>query len=413
MHVEDVILAPGVGGFFNDDQPAIRHGAVRSGEWYDGIPVTGGFSRIREPAECLSIGLVLEDGYVAWGDMMSVQYAGAGGRDAVFRSDRAAAYVMRNLKDKLLDVNVGRFRDAVSAVFIGDDGETDTHAGIQYGVSQALLRAAAHLSRCTVTQQVCTEYGIPIVARRVPVYGQSGDLNKSNVDKMIMKRVDVLPHGLINNMEKFGHDGEAFLDYLHWVVRRIAAIGSADYRPVLYFDLYGMPGFAFGDDLGRVTDYLCRAAAAAKPHRLRIESPVLRDSVDAQIAAFAELRSQLRNRSPGVEIAVDEWCNTVEDIERFVAAGAADLIQIKMPDLGSVEKSIAAVLLCRESGVDAFLGGSCTETDMSARLSAHIAVATQPAMMLAKPGMGFDEGFMIVGNEQSRILAELSRLTRA
>lgn len=32
-------------------------------------------------------------------------------------------------------------------------------------------------------------------------------------------------------------------------------------------------------------------------------------------------------------------------------------------------------------------------------------MATSPAQMLAKPGMGFDEGFMIVYNEMQRILA--------
>ena len=42
-----------------------------------------------------------------------------------------------------------------------------------------------------------------------------------------------------------------------------------------------------------------------------------------------------------------------------------------------------------------FLGGSCTETDVSARVSVHLAVATRPTMQLAKPGMGVDEGVMI------------------
>ena len=32
-------------------------------------------------------------------------------------------------------------------------------------------------------------------------------------------------------------------------------------------------------------------------------------------------------------------------------------------------------------------------------------MATQPTQMLAKPGMGVDEGFMVVYNEMNRILA--------
>ena len=55
------------------------------------------------------------------------------------------------------------------------------------------------------------------------------------------------------------------------------------------------------------------------------------------------------------------------------------------------------------------MGGSCTETDLSAGVSVHVAVATQSDMMLAKPGMGVDEGLTIVGNEQNRLLAALRR----
>jgi len=57
----------------------------------------------------------------------------------------------------------------------------------------------------------------------------------------------------------------------------------------------------------------------------------------------------------------------------------------------------------------AYLGGSVTETDQSSRLGAHVAMATQPDQILARPGMGVDEGHMIVYNEMARIAALLSR----
>ena len=37
----------------------------------------------------------------------------------------------------------------------------------------------------------------------------------------------------------------------------------------------------------------------------------------------------------------------------------------------------------------------------------HVAIATQPEQMLAKPGMGVDEGLMVVYNEMQRTLALL------
>jgi methylaspartate ammonia-lyase len=82
-------------------------------------------------------------------------------------------------------------------------------------------------------------------------------------------------------------------------------------------------------------------------------------------------------------------------------------VQIKMPDVGSIADTARAVLACKGNGVGAYVGGSCSETDLSARTSVHIAVATQADMMLAKPGMGVDEALCIVGNEQNRLIAEL------
>ncbi len=110
----------------------------------------------------------------------------------------------------------------------------------------------------------------------------------------------------------------------------------------------------------------------------------------------------------GVEIVADEWCNTLEDIKDFVDEKAGRMVQIKMPDLGGTNNSIEAVLYCKKRGVGAYLGGSCNETDKSAKVSVHIALATHPEQMLAKPGMDVDGGLMIVRNEMRRTLSLLS-----
>ena len=56
-------------------------------------------------------------------------------------------------------------------------------------------------------------------------------------------------------------------------------------------------------------------------------------------------------------------------------------------------------------GVRPILGGSCAETDQSARIMAHVALATRPAWVLARPRMGVDEGLQIIYNEMARTLA--------
>ena len=180
------------------------------------------------------------------------------------------------------------------------------------------------------------------------------------------------------------------------------------YHPTLHIDLYGMAGHVLGTDTSGLADFLERLEAVAQPFALRVESPVDYGGREAQIAGLAALRAEVDARGLGVQIVADEWCNTLADIRAFASERAGHMVQVKVPDLGSIDATMQAMAVCREHGMPAFLGGSCTETDLSAQVCAHIAVATRPAFQLAKPGMGVDEGLMIVHNEQQRLLACLS-----
>ena len=51
------------------------------------------------------------------------------------------------------------------------------------------------------------------------------------------------------------------------------------------------------------------------------------------------------------------------------------------------------------------MGGSANETDQSARLSAHVALACQADFLMNKPGQGVDEGLVVLTNEMARTLA--------
>jgi methylaspartate ammonia-lyase len=138
---------------------------------------------------------------------------------------------------------------------------------------------------------------------------------------------------------------------------------------------------------------------------LIVEHPIDAGSREAQIATYVQLRAALKRIGSPVKIVVDEWCNTLEDIEMFVDQGAADVIHVKTPDLGGINNTIDALLLVRERGLVAYCGGTCNETDRSAQISAHVAMACGAGQILAKPGMGVDEGLMIVGNEMARVTA--------
>ena len=256
---------------------------------------------------------------------------------------------------------------------------------------------------------VADEYGCTVSQTPIPIFTQSGDDRYDNADKMIIKRAQVLPHALINNVQtKLGEHGEKLLEYVKWLRDRILTMRADEsYQPVLHIDVYGTIGAAFGNNnYAAMADYLAELEQAAKPFHLRIEGPMDCDcDRETQIVALAGLTAELDRRGIQVELVADEWCNTLEDIREFADRRAGHMVQIKTPDLGGINNTIEAVLYCKAHGIGAYQGGTCNETDRSAQVCVHCAMATQPVQILAKPGMGVDEGYMIVSNEMNRILA--------
>jgi methylaspartate ammonia-lyase len=282
------------------------------------------------------------------------------------------------------------------------------HTAIRYGVSQALLDAVAKARKRLMCQVVADEYGLTVKPEPVPLFTQSGDNRYDNTDKMIIKGAQVLPHGLINNVKtKLGERGELLLEYVTWLRQRILKLRSRDtYLPVLHLDVYGTIGQAFGNDnYPAMAEYLGALSEAAKPFKLRIEGPMDVENREKQMRALAALTKEVDKRKIPVEIVADEWCNTLEDIKYFADHKAGHMVQIKTPDLGGIGNIVEAVLYCKAKGIGAYQGGTCNETDRSAQVCVHLAMATRPDQILAKPGMGVDEGYMIVYNEMQRIIA--------
>ena len=413
MKIIDVVCAPGLTGFFFDDQRAIKQGAVADGAAYFGDPVTPGFSSVRLAGESISVLLVLEDGQVAWGDCVAVQYSGAGGRDPLFLAENAILVIEQYVKPSLVGQPITSFRDMAAKLEALTAGGERLHTAVRYGVSQALLDAAAKSQHRMMCEVVAQEYGIPLCDDVIPIFTQSGDARYDSVDKMIIKGAGVLPHGLINNVAKLGARGELLEKYVCWLRDRIIALRtSPGYKPIIHIDVYGTIGAIFGNEAySEMADYLARLETAAAPFRLRVEGPMDAEEREKQMLALKELTRLVDEREIGVEIVADEWCNTLEDIKYFADNRAGHMVQIKTPDLGGIGNIVEAVLYCKERGIGAYQGGTCNETDRSAQVCVHLAMATKPVQILAKPGMGVDEGYMIVYNEMQRILA-LARAKR-
>lgn len=409
MKIADVVCSAGRTGFYFDDQRAIKKGAAHDGMFYSGETVTEGFTSVRQAGESISVMIILEDGQIAYGDCAAVQYSGAGGRDPLFLAKDFIPLIDKYIKPELVGKEADNFRslcEMMEAITI--DGKR-LHTAIRYGVSQAILDAVAKATNRLMCEVVADEYGCTVSEKPIPIFTQSGDDRYLNADKMIIKGAPVLPHALINNVhDKLGEHGEKLLEYVKWLRDRILSKRTDEsYNPVFHLDLYGTIGAAFGDfNFSAMADYIAKVEQAAKPFHVRIEGPMDCDSDrETQIKALSGLTAELDRRGIDVELVADEWCNTLEDIKLFADNKAGHMIQIKTPDLGGINNTIEAVLYCKEKGVGAYQGGTCNETDRSAQVCVHCAMATQPVQILAKPGMGVDEGFMIAYNEMSRIIA--------
>lgn len=413
MKIIDVICSAGKTGFFFDDQKAIKAGAKMDGNAYKGEPVTPGFTSVRQSGESISVMLILEDKQIAYGDCAAVQYSGTGGRDPLFLAKDFIPVIEKEIKPRLIGRELTSFKEMAEEIdSLNDENSNHLHTAIRYGVTQALLDAVAKARRKLMAQVVAEEYGLSVSDEIIPIFSQTGDERYSNADKMILKTSDVIPHGLINNVhDKLGDNGEKLKEYVIWLRNRVIELRPREgYAPVLHIDVYGTLGLAFDYDYEKIVDYLGVLEQSAKPFKLRIEGPVDVGERTAQMAALKKIREMEEAKGIDVEIVADEWCNTLDDVRYFADNKAGHIAQIKTPDLGGVNNIIDAVLYCKKTGMGAYVGGTCNETDKSAIVCTNIAMATKPIQVLAKPGMGVDEGFMIVHNEMQRILALKDKL---
>lgn len=396
-----VIATGGLGGFWNDDNEAIKRGAEQDGFAYKGDPVTPGFTSIRQPSLAVPVVLEAENGELSHGDCTWVQYGGErAGRESLASTESVVSLIRREVEPWLVGREIRGFRETMRAM----DEELDLPRSVLYGVSQALLDAVAKTRRETMAETLAGEYGTTIERRPLTFFAQCGDNYHYTVDKMILRRIPVHPHALINSVPRL----HMLKEYLEWTKKRIRElVPDGGYDPILHYDLYGNLGLAYGNDVDRVVEYLVELEETAKPFRLQIEDPVYMSSKTEQMQTMSEIRRRVKAAGLELLLVADEWVPTFQDKVDFIDAGAADMYQIKPPDLGGVDRSVEAILYCKEKGVLPYLGGSCAETDRSAQVSVHIALATRPHQVLIKPGMGVDEGASIMHNEMMRTLALL------
>ncbi|MGQ7788659.1 o-succinylbenzoate synthase [Nesterenkonia sp. K-15-9-6] len=107
-----------------------------------------------------------------------------------------------------------------------------------------------------------------------------------------------------------------------------------------------------------------------------VEQPV------AGVEPLAVLREELHRRGTVVRIAADEAVRKAEDPLRVARLGAADLIVVKVPPLGGVDRAAQVV---RDSGLDAVVSSAL---DTSVGLAAGLALAARLESLPYACGLG-------------------------
>ncbi|MDA3932707.1 MAG: methylaspartate ammonia-lyase [Tenericutes bacterium] len=412
MRIKDVILSKAYTGFFFDDQKAIKTGAKKDGLFYVGEPMIEGFTSIRQKGEAISVQLILENDDFGIGECAAVQYSGTGGRDPLFLADDYIPFLEEEIVPLLIGEELTDFKELAEKYDRLQIHGKRLHTAIRYGLTQALLSTFSAYKKVTMAEIIRESYQIKDdVYQAVPIFTQSGDERYDGVDKMILKEADVIPHGLINNIdEKLGRQGELLKAYVEWMRNRVLKYRvREDYLPVIHIDVYGTIGIAFDNDMVKIIEYLIELEETAKPLIIRVEGPIDAGNKEDTIMYLSKITAILEEKNSKLEIVADEWCNTLEDIKDFADAKAGHMLQIKTPDLGGVNNIVEAILYCNEKRIGSYSGGTCNETNISAQITTNIAIACKANQMLAKPGMGVDEGYMIVKNEMNRVLARANR----
>ena len=407
MKIEKMIIAPGMGGYYFDDKAAIKKGAKADGYFLIGEPVAPGHKKVRNPGRTISVLLQLDSGDVAIGSCVAGQYSANVGRDPVLLPEIYIPIMERDVLPLFENRELTTFREVAEWFDKYTIDGKQFHTAIRYGVSQALLMAVAIKEKTTMAEVIAKEYNQVVSDKMIPILAQSSDNRYDNADKMIIKSVPYIPQGLFNTIDKVGKQGEKMEEYLEWLVNRVKKFGEPDYKPVIHLDVYGIPGLIFDNNMQRLAEYFARMEKIAAPFTLGFECPVDMDEREGTMQKMIELKAELKKIGSKVYICADDWCNTLEDCKYFADHQAADMIQVKTIDLGSIGNSVEAGIYCKQKGVKAFLGGTCNGTDYSTKATVAAAMAVRADLVYNKPGMGVDEGYMIVYNEMQNTLALL------
>jgi methylaspartate ammonia-lyase len=399
-----VLTSVSWGSYYFEDLARIRRDLLPTSERYHTPTEHGSYPKVRTPVPAVSIGLMLANGVVAWGDCVPVSFSGKSGR-ALPRDPQELARWMETTLGPWFEQRLVVPWIVLEKDFLREFSEIP--AFVRYGVSQAMVSAAVLAAGKPYWQIFAEDLGYQNPTETIRLHGSCGGDWGDTVDRMLARRLEYLPQGQFEFLDRqIGTDGKSLELWVESFKERAKRFG---YLPTLTLDFHGALDELCNQNLERVADMIENIAKTAAPHPCHIESPLAAPDFEVFKRRIFQLKEILNKRglhAPTLRIVADEWANSLSDIMQLIAENGVDGVHIKMPDTGALSECAMAVDVIRIAGKFALLGGSCTETMLGAKSTAHLAVVTRPDAVLVKPGMGFDESFAYLDGEMKRAIAE-------
>jgi methylaspartate ammonia-lyase len=258
-------------------------------------------------------------------------------------------------------------------------------AYLRLGVSEAILRAAAHLSGQTLGQLVATTYDLPQTDRLVPLQLMVGDdvVSQTAVQtyQPAAQSYLITRHQLATRLGKTGELLQRFVR--QW---QQAHQANESYRPTLYLDLNGALGKLTNHNMGKLLGMVYGLNRVVTPFAWGVVDPILGADRDEQINLLAELRELLRLRGITVPLLARHWVRTPEDVAAYVESGVADGLHLEPLRLGNWAAVIASIAACQGRKTAVIFGDILQTTPHSLDLLAQIALAGQPQLVVAPLG---------------------------
>ncbi len=276
---------------------------------------------------------------------------------------------------------------------------------VRHGASQALLSAFAQSENVPIIEFVRKEFQFERPEAVVPTMAMLKLRQLNAAGRLFGYKIGALALAVDeDNFDvKTGKNGAIIQNAVRRLKSEVKKFAPPqEYSPNFYLRAGGGYGVQQDNKIGQILGQLYGLFAASKPYVVMVEDALIGDDFETHLKLLAELKDYLRMRKTNVLSVARAYVDSVEAVEALIAANAVHAVYLDPQQMGGIDAMIAAAKVCRAADLQVIWGGDASETALAAEITAHIAMAVQPDLVVAKPATQVGIGTM--RNEMGRLL---------